>query len=138
MFTAKINRKDYVNGVVRVFVDFTNGTDVYTESCIPQDENGLKFWVKSRLDAFNTGSVIETKYTDGATIDPVDPVVPPPTPTQAEIDRDQWLADYKKWLKVKTTLIDTGVLTGSEAPVIALKTKVQTNFKAAYLEYIVY
>lgn len=136
MYTAKINRKDYVAGVLRVFVDFTNGTDTYTEHCIPQDENGLKFWVKSRLATYNAGAVIDTGYVDGSTIDVSDPVVTPPVLTQAEIDQQEWLKDYAKWVKVKTTLIDTGVLTGSETQVVALKNKVTTNFKPAYLASI--
>lgn len=136
MYTAKINRKDYVNGVVRVFVDFTNGTDVYTEACIPQDEDGLKFWVKSRLAAFNVGEVVETNYTDGADIDVSDPVVTPPTPTQAELDRDEWLKDYRKYTKVKTTLVDTGILTGNEAWFVTLRNKVTTNLLPAYLDLI--
>lgn len=136
MFTAKINRKDYVNGVVRVFVDFTNGTDTYTESCIPQDEAGLKFWVKSRLAAFNVGEVVEANYVDGADIDVSDPVVTPPTPTQAELDRAEWLKDYARWVRVKTTLIDTGIFTGNEAPAVALKNKVSSNFVPDYLNYI--
>lgn len=134
MYTAKINRKDYVNGVVRVFVDFTNGTDTYTESCIPQDEAGLKFWVKSRLAAFNVGEVVETKYADGADVDVSDPVVTPPT--QAEQDRIDWFRNYKKWVIVKTTLIDTGIFTGNEAPAVALKNKVQTDFKPEYLNFL--
>lgn len=133
MYTAKINRKDYVDGVVRVFVDFTNGTDTYTESCIPQDENGFKYWVKSRLTAFNTAPVIETNYTDGSTVDVSEPVVVPPTLTQAEIDRNEWFKDYEKWVKIKSTLIDTGILTGNEAPLVTLKGRVTTNFKAAYI-----
>lgn len=136
MFTAKINRKDYINGVMRVFVDFTNGTDTYTENCIPQDEAGLKYWVKSRLATFNAGEVIETSYTDGATVDVSEPVVPPYVPTQAELDEQEWLADYTKWVKIKTTLIDTGILTGQETQLVNLKTKVQTNFKPVFLTKI--
>lgn len=136
MYTAKINRKDYVAGVLRVFVDFTNGTDTYTESCIPQDENGLKFWVKSRLATYNAGAVIDTGYVDGSTIDVSDPVVTPPTPTQEEIGRDTWIRNYRKWVKVKETLVDTGVLTGSEPQLVTLKNKVTNDLLPAYLDYI--
>lgn len=136
MYTAKINRKDYVAGVLRVFVDFTDGVTTISENCIPQNEDGLKFWIKSRLETFNSASTIESTYADGADVDVSDPVVTPPVLTQAEIDQQEWLKDYAKWVKVKTTLIDTGVLTGSETQVVALKNKVTTNFKPAYLASI--
>lgn len=136
MYTAKINRKDYIDGVVRVFVDFTEGEKTYTEACIPQDENGLKFWVKSRLATYNTGPVIESVYVDGAVVDVSEPVVVPPIPTAQEIAKEEWFKNYKKWIKVKTTLIDTGVLTGNETKVLALQNKVRTDFLLAYIDSI--
>lgn len=136
MFTAKINRKDQVGGLVRVFVDFTDGVETYTEACIPQDELGFKHWVKARLTAFNSGEEIETDFIDGSTVDVSDPVVPPPTLTAAETARDAWLVKYRKWVKVKSTLIDTGILTGNEAPVLALKNSVTNDLLPAYLDVI--
>lgn len=133
MYTAKVTRKDYINGAIRVFVEFTNGTDTITENCIPQNEDGLRFWIKSRLETFNAAAVIDSTYTDGATVDVSDPVVPPVVPTQAELDEQAWVADYTKWVKIKTTMIDTGILTGSETPLVNLLNKVKTNFKPAYL-----
>lgn len=137
MYTATISRKDYVGGVLRVFVNFSDGTNTTEEYCIPQDVDGFKFWVKSRLATYNSAPMIESAYTDGATVDVADPVVPPVVPTAEEIARDAWLANYKKWIKVKTTLIDTGVLTGSETKVVQLKTKVQNDFLPAYLDFII-
>lgn len=136
MYTAKILNKDNVGGAIRVFVEFTDGTKTITDSCIPQNEEGFRFWVKSRLETFNAAPEIETKYADGTTVDVGDTVVTPPTPTVAEIARDEWLQNYYKWLKVKTTLIDTGVLTGNETKVLALQNKVKTNFLPAYIDLI--
>lgn len=136
MYTAKIQRKDYINGAIRVFVEFTNGTEIYTESCIPQDENGFKHWVKSRLDTLNSASIIETNYLVGSTIDISDPVPISIELTVEEIARNEWIENYRKWLKVKETLIDTGVLTGSEIKVLQLQNKVKTDFLSSYIDYI--
>lgn len=136
MYTAKINRKDYVDGVVRVFVDFTNGTDTYTEACIPQNEDGLKFWVKSRLETLNSAEVIEATYTDGSAVDVSEPEVVVPVLTAQEIAKNEWFILYNKWVKIKTTLIDTGVLTGNEAKVLALQNKVKADFIPSYLDSI--
>lgn len=136
MYTAKVIRKDVVPQGTRVFVDFIDGATVLSESCIPQNVDGLKFWIKSRLETLNSAPEIESAFPDGVDADVSDPVVTPPTPTQAELDEAQWLKDYRTWVKVKTTLIDTGVLTGSETKVVQLKTKVTTDFLPAYLDFI--
>jgi len=133
MYTATIIRKDLVPQGTRVFVDFTDGTTTLSETCIPQNVDGLKYWIKSRLETLNSAPEIDTKYPDGVTADVSDPVVTPPVLTQEEIDRDTWFADYQKWVKIKNTLIDTGILTGNEAPLVTLKAKVTTGFKAGYI-----
>ena len=134
MFTAKIQNKVTEGAQIRVFVEFTDGVTSVIESCIPQNEDGLKYWVKSRLDTFNSATTINSTYVVDQAIDVSEPVVVPPTPTAAELDEAAWLSDYRTW--VKTTLIDTGILTGSETQLVNLKTRVQTNFKAAYLAKI--
>ena len=136
MYTATIKNKEFVNGALRVTVDFSDGVTTVTESCIPQDFNGLKFWVKSRLATFNGGQEIDTTFNVNDPIDPTDPVVTPPTPTAQEIARNEWLQNYRKWVKVKSTLIDTGVLTGNEAQLVTLKNKVTNDLLPAYLDFI--
>lgn len=136
MYTAKLKNKTQDGAAIRFHVEFTDGSMSYTESCIPQDEEGFKFWVKSRLTVFNSSKTIADTTAIDSAIDVADPVVIPPTPTQAEIDRAAWLGNYQKWTKVKATLIDTGILTGNETQLINLKNKVQTDFKPAYLDSI--
>lgn len=136
MYTAKIQRKDYVNGAIRVFVEFTNGTETVVENCIPQNEDGLKFWIKSRLETFNSAPTIESKYADGADVDVSDPVVVPHVPTAGELARAEWLKRYFKYVKVKTTLVDTGVLPADNAQVTTLRTWLTSNVKPEYLDYI--
>lgn len=136
MYTAKIANKEMINGVVKVYVDFTDGVKTVQETCIPQDEDGFKFWVKSRLATFNSAETINATYAKDSVIDVSDTVVTPPQPTAQEIARAEWFANYTKWLKVKSTLIDTGVLTGNETKAITLLNKVKADFLPAYLDYI--
>ena len=137
MFTAKVISKEQVGGTIRFSVEFTDGTKTVMEQSVPQDEVGFKYWVKSRLDTFNSAPILDAKYVEGSTVDVSEAVVTPPAPTQAEIDRNTWLKNYAKWVKVKTTLIDTGILTGNETQLVTLKGKVQTDFKPAYLDFII-
>lgn len=138
MYTAKIISKEYVNGALKVTVEFTDGTTSVQEFCIPQDFDGLKYWVKSRLATFNGAKEIDTTFSVDDEIDVTEPIVQPPAPTAEEIARDAWLKNYFKWVKVKTTLIDTGILTGNETKVVQLKTKVQTDFLPTYIDDIPY
>jgi hypothetical protein len=137
MYTATIKSKTPVNGAIKVDVEFTDGVTSVIESCIPQDENGFKFWVKSRLAVFNSATEIDSTYAVNDPVDVTDPVVTPPVPTQEEVDRDKWIANYRKWVKVKTTLVDTGVLVGDEAQLVTLKNKVTNDFLPAYLDFII-
>lgn len=136
MFTHKFNRKENTEQGVRYFFDFTNGTKTYTDACVPQDENGLKFWIKSRVNKYDTEEKLDTALVPGESVDVSDPVPPADTRTQAEKDRDGWLVKYNKWVRIKTTMIDTGVLTGNEAPVVAFLDDVKAGFKPAYINFI--
>jgi hypothetical protein len=136
MYTATITNKEFINGALRVTVEFSDGVTTVTESCIPQDYDGLKFWVKSRLATFNSAKEIDTDLAINDPVDVADPTPVVPVLTQDEIDQNDWIQDYKRWVKVKTTLIDTGVLTGNETQVQALRTRVQNNFKATYINFI--
>jgi len=133
MYTATVIGKSLDGAAMKFTVEFTNGVTTVSESIIPDSENNFKSWVKARLDIFNKASSLGDIYTNGTIVDVSPVVVVQPTPTQAEIDKDLWFLDYIKWLKIKNTLIDTGILTGNEVQVLALKSKVQTNFKPAYL-----
>lgn len=134
MFTAQINRKETSSGQIKIFVDFSDGTNTTTEWCIPQSDFDFKQWVKSRLEALNSSVTLDSAYTDGDTVDVTEPT--PTQPTQAEIDRDAWLAKYHKWVAIKNNLIDTGVLTGTESQVVSFLNDVKTGFKPAYLDYL--
>jgi hypothetical protein len=136
MFTAKINRKEPRGAAIEIFVDFTNGTDVYTESCVPQNVEGFKYWVKSRLETFNSSEILDTELQAQDTINLTDPVVEPPVLTQAEIDRNAWLAKYAQWVRVKQTVVDTGIVPLSNAKIQALLTDLQMTIRPEYIDYI--
>lgn len=136
MWTATIKNKEFINGALKITVDYSDGITNVTETCIPQDEDGFKFWVKSRLATFNGGQVIDNQYATNSIVDVNEPVVVPPVLTQAEIDANNWLDDYRRWVKIKTTLIDTGIITGNETQIATFKAKVQSTFKPTYINLI--
>lgn len=132
MYTAKIKNKEIINGVINVTVDFSDGVNTITEVCKPQDEAGFKFWVKSRLDTFNGAQTLDTTYAVDDTVDFIEPT--PPTPTQAEIDEAKWFADYQRFVRIKTTLVDTGIVDINHPKVQALLSTVQSGLKASYVD----
>ena len=131
MFKATVNRKEKVDGSLRIYVDFTDGDTVITESCIPQNEDGFTHWVKSRLEVFNVAKVLDTSLSENAEIVIDKTAVPEEAPTAEEL----WLRDYNKWLRVKL-LIDAGIVPSTNAAVQALLNKVKAGFKAEYINLL--
>lgn len=136
MFKHKFNRKENTEQGIRYFFDFTNGVKTYTDACIPQDLNGLKFWIKSKQDRYNTEEQLENELVQGQAIDISDPIIQPVTLTKQEIDRNTWLEGYSKWVRIKTNLIDTGILTGNETQIVSFLTDLKANFKPSYINFI--
>lgn len=136
MYTAKIVNKDYVGGALQISVEFTDGVKTITEHCTPSDEGGFKHWVKSRLATFNYAKQADATVAVNDVIDVTDPAPVIPVQTAEETARDKWLKKYNKWVKIKTTLIDTGILTGDEANLVTLKGKVQSDYLPEYLDLI--
>ena len=131
MYTATLKSKTLgADGIVSVEVEFTDGVTTVSETVKPASLNNLKVWVSNRLSVLNGSKDIDANATVGA------PITTAVAPTQAELDRDAWLADYRKWVKVKTSLIDTQILNGNETAVVALQTKVKNGFKASYIDFI--
>ncbi len=131
MWTATVKNKEFVNGAVKVAVDFSNGDKTVTESCIPQDKDGFTHWVKSRLATFNGGEQIDAEF---AVNDLVETTTPTPVePTAEEIARSEWFMNYHKLQQVQK-LIDLAVLTGNETPVVDLRNKVKSTFQVMYFD----
>jgi len=90
--------------------------------------DGLISAVKGWID-----SIERMKSLENLALDFAEPVAETPTePTADELARQTWEADFARLEKVKR-LVDCAVLTGTEAPVVALRNKVKTGFKAEYL-----
>jgi len=132
MFTAEILDKAFVNGVIEAQIKFTDGTDVVTDTFKVPTIANLKEVVSRRLVAMDAAKADEGKLATGS----FDATVTPVSPTAKEVAEKEWLANYYKWLRVKTTLIDTGILDGTETKVVALQNKVKTDFLPAYLDSI--
>ena len=134
MYIAEITSKtfDKATSQLVVGVTFTDGTDTQTQSLrfgADFDFNAVKRNIKQRLELLNAGGANAEAIAVG-TVD-VSTVVDD-TRTVEEIEASEWLRNFQRLEKVQQ-LIDLGVLTGNETPVKTLRTKVSTDFKAAYI-----
>jgi hypothetical protein len=133
MWTATITGKTFKGGVLIVNCEFSNETSTVSKSFDGVTNlESLKSVVRSHLDILTN---LET-FSGTLPIGLFDSTATVPTVSQTEVDRNDWLKDYYKWVMVKKNLIDTGILTGNETAVVNLKTKVQSGFKASYLDSI--
>jgi uncharacterized protein YneR len=110
-----------------VTIKFDDGVSEFTKDfsfAVETEVEVMKRTVKQYLDELNF--VIE-EITD---LDYVEPT--PETPTQDELDKQAWEADFARLEKVKR-LIDCGVLTGTETQIVTLRNKVKADFKPTYL-----
>lgn len=135
MFVAKIQSKEkYPNGI-KVNVLFTDGVESFTESCTPSDNEGFKYWVKSRLDTFNAVPVIDSLYNDGDVVllneAAVEVVLTP-----EEIAANEWLAKYRRWVRIKTTLVDTNILTLTHPRLQSMLTELKSGLLPEYINLI--
>lgn len=136
MFTHTFNREEKTAQGTRYYFDFTNGTDTYTDACIPQDANGLKFWIKSRLEQYNTETQLKTELVVGNGIDLTDPVVVPPVLTPAEIAQNTWLTKYHQWVRIKTTVVDTGIVPITNPKIEAMLNDLKATLLPSYIDFI--
>ena len=128
MYTATVIATRKEQGSIKAVVSFSNGTDVIEREFTVNSAEDLRIQVRSennRLDKVESSSVAN------GVLDLSDPVKP--TLPQAELDKVEWFRIYRRWVTIKTTLIDTGILLGTETPVVNLKAQVQSGFKPAYI-----
>ena len=138
MYTAKVINKVFDQGLLTINVEFTDGKETFTDHCVPQDKDAFNGWLKQKLEFLNHAKKTYKDLKDGDPLVVVEipTVTPTPVLTAEETARNTWLKDYERWVKVKSTLIDTGILTGNEAPLVNLKNKVKTNFLPNYINSI--
>jgi hypothetical protein len=133
MYTATILKKEFIDGKVFVSVSYPNGTDTLVETISATDLEVLKSNIRARVDSLNKANALSDTLTTGS----IDLTPPADTITPAETEKQAWFNQYSKWVKIKTTLIDTGILTGNETQLVNLKSQVQNGFKASYINDII-
>ena len=129
MWTATIKEKGTEERGTYVDVEFTDGVKTVTERVIPQDIAAFKGWVKGRLGTFNCEQDL-AEFKVGETAVKEEVVV---QPTADELATQKWFADFRKMQEVDK-LVDMGVFTGTETPIVTLKNRLKTNFKVEYLD----
>lgn len=134
MFTHKIISKEFENGVLVLGVEFTDGVKTITEAVKPQDENGFKYWLKSRLNSLNSLNELEQVTVNSSV--PLEDTAP----TQAELDKQLWFAKYDELDKLEK-IASKDFLTGPKLTILnnkitSVKAFLDTNAKAEYLDFI--
>ena len=105
---------------------FTDGTKSVDETVIPSDMVGLKHWVRGRLATFNFPEVMETVDVGTEIKDDVVEL------TTEEIATEKWFSDFRKMERIQK-LVDLGVFPSDQAQIVALRAKLQADFKVEYI-----
>ena len=122
------------NGKIHVVIRYSDGTITFSEDQFLSSPQTLNDIVANRINQLTAlDSFFATLVVGSAISTTPTPVVPL---LQPEIDRNAWLVLYRKLVKAKTTLVDTGVITVSNPTYAALLSQVQTGLLASYLDYI--
>lgn len=139
MYTYKITRKEeQPNGVLKVYVDFLlDGTVIGSDFCFPGDKFGFESWLKGKFEAIKAGGSIKVEIPGGTELpEPTDPVVEPPVLTPEEIARNTWLEKYYKWVRIKTTVVDTGIVPLENNKITAILQDLKDTLQPGYIDYI--
>ena len=134
MYTAIIVDKTFSDNGYNITVDFSNGTKTFREKVIPQDRNGFDFWLKSRLEHYNSAELLESTLVEGEPIVPPEPEVPS-TPTAAELARADWFARLGQLERV-SKLVDLGVIESSNVKLVSLQKSIKNDIKPEYIDSI--
>lgn len=138
-WTAKIAEKKLTDrGLLEVSVDYTNGTlvirkDIQVSNA--QDQKWLKGQIKAQVKILEALTAYEQEVTVGDVDLTPDPIIPPPTPTQAELNRAKWAEDYNKLQKLET-LLTKKLIKSNDAELLALRTSVEADFKPEYADIV--
>lgn len=128
MYTAKLIKREIDQGRYKWTVDFTNGVKTWTEFFFDSKYEQVRSRVALKLKDLNEVD----SFTEG---DNIDATIVTPTKTQAEQDRDTWFTDWRNFQNA-SKLVELGVITDTLPAYVALKTKVATNFKPAYVPFM--
>lgn len=126
MFSAEIvTISKLPNGRVNIVVKYSDGAvTLPNETIIPQDKNGFDYAIIARLAELN----FDVAATPTGPYTPPKPTQPqPPTPAQ------QWFKNVNRYWRIKTYLIDTGIKTGNETEIVAIKSSIVADYDASFL-----
>lgn len=134
MWSAKIIGKSKSRGTITLKVEYTDGTEVFSEDYVSSagaNAEWLKNIVRGRIQGYESAYA----FADSLSLESAVDTTAPAAPTQAEQDLKVFVEKYQRWCSVKRA-IDAGILTGNETQVQNLLNDVKTLFKPAYLAYI--
>lgn len=126
-WTVMATKKQKENGLVRVFLQYTNGTEIVEDNILISTLADLKRAVKQRIDRFETADNLIKNLPLNTPVD-----IGVVQPTQAEIDKQTFYNDMSKLDRLKQA-VNLGILTGNEAIITNLVTKIKAEFKPEYL-----
>jgi hypothetical protein len=128
MYTAQSIAKDLLNGRLTVVVEYTNGTDTFTESLYAttgNDPNWLQNAVNRKLDDLNSLETFAAELKLGKVKKAIKSL-------EAPQEVDQWRSDYQKFRAYQETN-QLGITSPSDPDFAALKAKVKAGFKKDFL-----
>lgn len=130
MFTASITGKTQnEDRTVTYEVTFADGVGKnIVEKCLPQDADGLKYFINGRLKTLNFAAEDAVPVGLYTAHEAVAPVI-----TTSEQNRLAWFGKVNRYARIKTLLVSTGILTGSEKELTDLAADIAATYDPEYL-----
>jgi hypothetical protein len=131
-WSAKLVSVEKQQGKAHIVINYSDGTSSFNEDQWLSSPQTLNDIVATRIAQLSS---VDT-FVAGIVLGPLSSTPTPPSiQTAPQIAQNKFLVDYNRWLSVKRA-IDAGILTGTEPEVQALKSLVQTEYSAAYINVI--
>lgn len=127
MFQANITNKEVLeDGRLKVSLNFSNGSQNFSEVAIVQDGLSLDNFINMKLKslAFTTSDAVST----GIFTPKVEPVI---LPTIEDIARDDWLLKLSKYNRIKARLGDV-----ADTEISILLSELKKDYLPEYLDFI--
>jgi len=134
MYTAKIINKAEIDGILTLTVEFSNGVKTYTEKVKPQDKVGFEHWVKARITSLNALNELTAEDNVGKEV--VFSKEEVPVCSVEETERNAWLDKYRKWVRIKQTVVDTGIVPATNTKIVAMLDDLKAKLKPEYIDFI--
>lgn len=134
MFTAtKIGHTDDIQTQQRIIViRFSDGTKEFSKpfsfslTATPDEQKKVVDRYLSEINA--VAPTLPDNTTDFKVTDPVQ--------SAADIERGEWLYKHAKYVRVKTTLVDTGIVPLTNPKVQAMIDDLKATLKPEYIDYL--